>query len=284
MNPDCAVTGNIYTLISHIYKCSHKKAENIFRKRVSVKQININLLKGIYENIKNINNKINSTQKIELPYMSKSNKAMLKYMNWRNDRKQHNVMNIDMIIKKYNLYYCSEGRYAGRIIMPIRDLDGNYIQFNDRSVFHDAENKSLHMSGTNINNLIHGLSEAYGKKIGILVEGSFDMFQVESVLRSNSKYNDYGCVNNMGCCFNDERAYLLSNTFERLLIFTDNDKAGLGAAYKIKYCMEDLMDVRLITKNIPYEKDPAICTKDQIKTAINKRYKANTLKKFLLSI
>ena len=269
----CDVSGNIYQLISHIYNCSYARALRIFNKRVIVNPINVSILKELFNNIHNINNELSKEVPIKFPPISKDKSPMLKYLKWRNENKQHNTMDLDYLIEKYKLYYCSEGRYSGRIIMPIRNLEGRWIQFNDRSVFHDSDRKSLHSFGNDITNTIHGLRESFGKKKVIITEGSFDMFQMICTISKKKNLREYGCVNIMGTIINDVRIALLSKSFEEAYILFDHDKAGIDAAFKAKCLLDDNMEVHDITRNIPKKKDPAICTYYQLIKALKTKQK-----------
>jgi len=267
MSGKCDIRGNIYQLIAHIYKCSYKKAFRIFEKRVLINPINMSILKELFNQLHNEINEINN-QTVKFPPISKTTIPMMKYLKWRNENKQHNVMNLEYIIDRYKLYYCSEGRYMNRIIMPIKNDKGEWEQFNDRSVLHDTERKSLHTYGTDITNFIHGLSESSDKKKVIITEGSFDMFQVISVILRSSKLKGFGCVDCMGTLISEQRAILLSKAFEEAFILFDNDDAGVKAAFKAKCILDNDMCVHDITRNIPKKKDPAICTYGQIVKAV----------------
>lgn len=61
--------------------------------------------------------------------------------------------------------------------------------------------------------------------------------------------------------------------FEEALIFLDNDKAGIVGTETVYSYLQDMMKVECITQNMPEEKDPAICTRGQISSAILKAYK-----------
>jgi len=110
---------------------------------------------------------------------------MYEYLEYRS-KKAHNILDIEWLIRKYDLYYCSSGDMKGRIIMPI-NIGGKQISYNDRSVHHEAMLKSKHPKNGKFENYVHGLDESKGKEIGIVVEGAFDMFQVMSFLKETKR-------------------------------------------------------------------------------------------------
>jgi len=269
----CNENGNIFKLISHINKCSYKKAQKIFEKRVLIKPININVLRELCDNIKYVNDNMQEKKVVTFPQPSKNLKPMMEYLRWRNENKQHNIMNLKYIIERYELYYCAEGRYTNRIIMPITDLDGDWVQFNDRIIDHNAKNKSLHEAGSDFTNYLHGIKQAYGKRKCILVEGSFDMYQVVSVLLKRNDLKSFACICNMGTAMNEERSALLTSVFDEIYLLLDNDEAGREATWKMKCVLDNDLEVKCITTEIPRDKDPAICTGGQIVKAIKCKHK-----------
>lgn len=266
--PQCGVVGNIFTLICHCLGCDYDKANRVFLKRVAFKPINLRALTALYDKITSVNEELKAVTLSKYPVLSKHTKPMLKYLRWRNKRKSHGVLDLDYIIQKYGLYYCSEGRDAGRIIMPIKDLQGQWIQYNDRSIIHDAKRKSLHSAAKGIDHCLHGLYEAYGKKYIIIVEGSFDMFQVQCVIKNNRALNKFGVVTTMGADLGETRASMLAELFDRVYILYDHDEAGVEGAGKAYDLLNDYMPVYNITERLPKHKDPGICDEEQIIHAI----------------
>jgi hypothetical protein len=172
---------------------------------------------------------------------------------------------------------------AGRIIMPIR-VGGKVIGINDRAVDDSVRNKSLHVKGQEYSELMHGIDEAHGKPIAVLVEGAFDMFQGVSALCKKPKMNTkYGFISNMGTSISDTKVAMVIENFEEAVIMFDNqvnDKGnneGFEGAVKWYRELRDYMPVRDVTLSYPRGKDPGICTQEQIINAITSEgYKPQT--------
>ena len=268
----CGKSGSIFKLISHIEKCSFKKAVKLFEKHVVLDSITMNSLKNELEHLKKKSDE-ESLDIIELPPMHENQSPMYEYMDNRS-RMYHSVLDVDWIVKKYNLYYCGTGRERGRIIMPIENSQGEYVCFNDRTVQEHVKNKSLHIRGYPYGKLLYGLQECIDKRSVIVVEGAFDVYQVMCAIQSNSGFRkQYGVVGLMGSVMTEERIVLLLKNFHKILLLGDHDEEGVKWSYNAYRELDEDADVYLCTENLYKKKDPGKCTKREILKAISKPYK-----------
>jgi len=269
----CGAKGNLAQLVSFGHKVSYGKALKMLNRNIVLTPITMGKLKDALMKLSEHSaTAVASKHKVQLPPRSPNQSPMLKYM--RKRRKQaRDVMRVNHVIQRFGLYYCSTDRMAGRIIMPIH-IGGGTVGMNDRSVDDSVRNKSLHIAGQNYNSLLYGLDEAAGKKVGVLVEGAFDLYQVHSAISRDKEHSHFGVVANMGTAWSDDKIALITDYFDELVIMFDNQKndkgknTGLVSAMKIQAMMQEMMPVRNVTLEYPEGKDPGICTKAEILTAL----------------
>ena len=256
----CGENGSIAQLVAFLNGTSLSKA---------VKHLEKNTIIGDFS-LKTLLHKVSKTKQlleesvdraVEHPPSAINQQPMYTYLNKR-ARLAHGLIMVEYIINRYHLYYCNAGRYSGRIIMPII-LDGKTIAYNDRTIT-DSKLKSLHQSGAIFDKIVHGLDEAMGKKIGVVVEGAFDMFQLVSFFKHSKGYEDYGSVNLMGSNISQEKVAQIASVFEEVILMLDHDKAGLKGL-KNAYLFEQFMPCRIVTKALPYGKDPGMCSSQEFK-------------------
>ena len=152
--------------------------------------------------------------------------------------------------------------------MPVRDILGRVVYFNDRALDHSLKMKSMHSSDSKATSVLHGLWQSGKKKNGIVCEGAFDMMQIYSVLRHSGMLGTFGVVNLMGVVLNDARASLLSKFYDTIYLMLDNDDAGREATCKIWKNFKDDLDLRICTWAYPENKDPGVCTSQEILGAL----------------
>lgn len=275
----CGQTGNIFQLIMHIYNCSYSRAEKIFLRKVAISPINLDFLKKIYYDLVKNADSFKKEKIIDLPNKF-SSKPMKDYLRWRNESEQHNVMDIDYVIGIYKLFYCESGRYANRIIMPIRDIYGRTVYFTNRSIQHDAKAKNLFPQESDSLRFLYGLYESLGKKKAMLFEGPFEVFQTKSFAKKHN-YNDWGFVAMMGTVMNEYRAGMLSEIFDEIYICLDNqddvwirDKNGKNKEDKVYDILADFMPTYRITKELYPGKEAATSNESQLKKLFEHKHEA----------
>lgn len=262
----CGEGGSVATLVAHILGCSRQKALRIFEKRTNVSSITIDTLRRDLEKFHDATG-LQELPDIDMPPHADSQKPLWNYMKKRK-RTAHGFWNIRYLVDKYNLYYCESGRMSGRIIMPIKDMDGKIVCYNDRSIIDNEAQKSLHIKSFPYGRLLHGLYESLGKRHVVLVEGAFDMFAVDCAVKGTKMENRLGIVNMMGTAFTDDRLDLLTMNFSRIYLMLDNDEAGRNMSAEILKQHGGDNDIKYCTESYPKGKDPAICNGEELLHAI----------------
>lgn len=269
----CGAKGNVIKLIAHIQECSMKKALKRFQKSVITLPVTVHSLKAQIEQVLTRTRPTDRQSRGIVPPRVKSSSKTLKYLEKRS-RLAHGVLDVNYIMGTYKPYFCDEGQWAGRIIMPIKDEMGEIVEFNDRTI--GKGTKSRHRPGSRINNLLYGLFEATGKKTVVIVEGAFDLFQVASVCRR--EFKNTGVVALMGITFPETRREAVIANFDQALVMLDNkgEKDTYRAAEKIRFSLGMEMKAWNITKEYHMGKDPGMCMEEEIVEALKKRPKEKT--------
>jgi len=151
----------------------------------------------------------------------------------------------EAVILDYSLGFCTEGRYAGRIIIPFfRNGDLVYFQARDYTNSCKLKYDSPSKSEGAVPNVLFNLDRAAKTGVVLLVEGPLDALRIPK----------YG-VAVVGCTWNDaKQRALLSCRPRAVFLALDNDDAGRDATARIKYCLSGLIP-QVVT--ISYEgKDP----------------------------
>lgn len=266
----CHENGDLSKLVSFLIKVSYKKASRLLRKRTNVGRVSIDIISKTFDKICNTFSeyKIQVDSKQEKPKKSKYQAPMYEFLHNRS-KTYHDVVDVDWVINKYSMYYCDIGYSAKRIIMPI-NIGGEYITYNDRSIYEDHYLKSLHPEGVDFENLVHGVDESFGKKNVIVVEGSYDMLHVMSFLKSIGYLKDWGCVNLMNAHMTETKASIIASAFDKAILLFDHDKAGLEGSKHAEKILSDMITVENRTSLIPKGLDPGKCLPSVLYDAIFK--------------
>jgi DNA primase len=263
----CHEAGNLAKLVSFVQGVSYKKAYKRIEKHTVLVGLDLkSLQKNFLELNKALQKKVNKKSPTALPPRASNQQPLLKYLQKRS-KTYHKLLNVPYIVKRYGLYYCDSGRWFGRAIMPI-NINGEVVSYNDRTIMKGVKEKSLHRKDSGFNEMLYGIDEAYGKKIVVLVEGAFDVFQIVSMFRSNKKFKEHGCVALMGTSFSDDRLCLLMENFDEVVLLLDNDEEGRKHTVDIYRALKENVTVRSCTMVMPRGKDPGKCTAEQLESAI----------------
>lgn len=143
---------------------------------------------------------------------------------------------LDMkIIKKFGLGYCFKGMMAGRVVIPIHDADGRIVGYAGRAIKKQDEEKrgkyllpsgfikSVELFNYHRVAAKNKLLREYGL---IVVEGFFDAIKLTAL-----GYPNVTAL--MGSSLSDTQEKLLLSLTNKLLLFLDNDEAGIEATEKI---------------------------------------------------
>ncbi len=263
----CHEHGNVYKLIAHLSRCSYSKAIKLFKKRVILDEITISTLNKEFESLHVLEQR-EELDEIALPPVAENETPMLKYFENR-ARKYHGVLDSDYVIGRYGLYYCSTGRWAGRIIMPIFNSQNVPVCFNDRTINETIREKSLHVKDLPYGRVLYGWDYNSKKKHCIIVEGAFDKWQVELALRQSDAYQGvFDVLALQGTAFTDDQATMVIGKYDHAVLLLDYDEAGMSATKKIYDKLKDEIDVKIATDKYPEGKDPGKCTGKEIVRAV----------------
>ena len=142
---------------------------------------------------------------------------------------------------------------ASRIVVPVRDYEGNLIGIHGRSLINKERpyHRYTHKSSTNTQFWLgeHWIDPSQPV---ILVESLFDLAQVLNIYPN--------CMCSLTASLSDASLERLSEFIEMILIF-DNDKAGREAMYKIKKKYPEKIIKKVF---LPEGKDPSDCTLDYL--------------------
>jgi hypothetical protein len=94
------------------------------------------------------------------------------------------------IIEKFNLGYCTSGKYAGRIIVPSYDADGNINYFSGRAYKSEIKPKYLNPDTDKMTIIFNEQKINWDATI-YLVEGPFDHLVVHNSIPLLGKYLDF---------------------------------------------------------------------------------------------
>ena len=109
------------------------------------------------------------------------------------------------------------------VVVPIHDQDGNPIGLNGRTV----EGKYFKLSkGVPRNKILFNMHRAKRYSTGILCESQFDVMRIHQAGFPNA-------VCPLGSHVSKEQMALMHRYFERLIIMTDNDKAGRKTGFSV---------------------------------------------------
>jgi len=141
----------------------------------------------------------------------------------------------DKIIKKFGLGYCFKGMMAGRIVIPIHNAKGELVAYAGRAVKKSDEEtrgKYLLPSGFAKSVEVFNFHRVATKKkllreYGlIVVEGFFDAIKLSALGYEN-------VVALMGITMSEVQEKLILSLTDKLLLFLDNDNAGIEATRNI---------------------------------------------------
>jgi DNA primase len=135
------------------------------------------------------------------------------------------------------LKYCAEGFYSSRIIIPIKDHNGNQISFEARAINKEVGiKKNLFPKGSQINRLLFNLDIAKCFDTCWVVEGLWDVLRLYS-------YGEENVVGLFGTNLSQYQAEILIRNFRKIYLILDGDEAGRKAQDKMIKILNPYMDV-----------------------------------------
>jgi DNA primase len=127
--------------------------------------------------------------------------------------------------KHFGIGYCKKGLMAGKIAIPIHDVDGNLMAYCGRAV-DNAQPKYFFPRGFQKNRIVYNLNRI-GKNSNeevVVVEGFFDVFALYKA--------GIDSVAIMGCSLSYHQKKQLISLDKKLTIMFDGDKSGINGMIK----------------------------------------------------
>lgn len=115
------------------------------------------------------------------------------------------------IIEAYDITYCYDGQYAGRVIVPCK-YKGEFVTFVARDIFGSSSRKYLNPQGNKQSDFLFNLDSATGDSV-ILTEGVFDAINAAMVAPAVASFGKSL----------SERQLSLLNSFKTVIFYWDLD-------------------------------------------------------------
>lgn len=144
--------------------------------------------------------------------------------------------------------------YLDRVVLPIYE-DGDLVAMQLRAVDKDVKPKYLNPAASEFNSVIFESQDGEAE-YGVVTEDILSTIKVGTVLPS---------VSILGTNMTDDRAYKISNKFQNVILWLDNDRAGIKA---VRNCVSKLALMGCEVYRVQSDKDPKTYTKDKIKQLI----------------
>jgi len=267
----CKERGTLVTLVAKLNKISVKDAFGFVSKFVPLEDSTIDAIIREWNRI--VRHKEKEFTEDDMPPRFRFGDAMVCYMKDRR-RFNYSLLYVNYIIHKYQLYYCNEGEYRGRIIMPIYEC-GKLKGFNNRSVF-DTGLKCLYKKGLKMADLLYGYDEAETDKV-VVVEGAFDLYQVECAIRKVPELRGFCVVALMSSTMNESRVSKLFTKFSEATLLFDKGDAGDDVTMKASGMLRPYMKVSVANRNHLEGDDPGSSSEYGIARAIQNAYSGRTV-------
>ena len=159
-------------------------------------------------------------------------------------------------IERYNLHFCTSGRYSNRVIIPSYTKAGVLTFFSGRSIFANVERKSLNpdkdLIGIGKADILHNIQHNIDKEVVIINEGQFDVMTSDGV-------GLFGKILSEA-----QLRLLISLDAKQFVIMLDGD--ALPAAYKIAERLHPYRKVSIC--KLPADKDPNAIGKEDLATYV----------------
>ncbi|MBN2652740.1 MAG: DNA primase [Spirochaetales bacterium] len=127
--------------------------------------------------------------------------------------------------------------FYNRIIFPVRDIKGRTIAFSGRTLadngpkYINSPETIIYKKKENLFGLYEGIKEIRNKKNLFIVEGNFDVLAMHDAGVENA-------VAPLGTAFTENQALILKKYIKSAKLFFDPDEAGLKAAEKTIYILQ----------------------------------------------
>jgi 5S rRNA maturation endonuclease (ribonuclease M5) len=178
---------------------------------------------------------------------------------------------LDMkIIKKFGLGYCFKGMMAGRVVIPIHNVEGKIVAYAGRAIKkHDQETRGKYLFPSGFTKSVelfnyhrvaskNKLLREYGV---IVVEGFFDAIKLTALGYPN-------VVALMGWSLSEIQEKLLLSLTNKILLFLDNDEAGIEATEKTRQSLIHKAFIKIARYPDGEKTQPEDFSQDELKTIL----------------
>lgn len=147
-------------------------------------------------------------------------------------------------IKEFGVGYCSKGMFAGRVVVPIHNKEGELIAYAGRGLTQkdiNARGKWMFPKGFSKMLELYNFNRIKDRDLSkglVLVEGFW------SVIRFHLA--GIPAVGSFGHELSEEQEQLIYSVTDKVLFFYDNDSPGLKASQKIVNCLLQNCFVKLL--------------------------------------
>jgi DNA primase len=147
-----------------------------------------------------------------------------------------------------------------RIVIPARNEHSKLVGFIGRTPDSNVMPKYLYSKNFPRKSILFNLNRAKKSDYVIVVEGSLDAMKVHQAGFSN-------VVSTLGASVTEEHSALLRKYFDKIVLFADNDEAGMAMTNKLAQGLSGY-DVRVVDYSGFSSKDPGEMSEDDIRDAI----------------
>ncbi len=248
----CHKTGNIINFIMEYKNCSFTSSLKILSKN-NITQSNL-ILNSKKDNIFDFFNNALINEKNKAFFFLKSRginkQSILTFKLGIIKIQPEKIKNTEIksFLSKINILSLDEfslnKRFKHRLIIPIRDLKGEYIGIGGRTIFNNIKPKYINSSDSDFfskKKSFYGIYEAREYKENlIIVEGYFDVIKLH-------QFNIKNVVAILGTAFSKEHLILLKSLCSKITFCFDGDTAGKLAAIKSSFmCIPFLLEFKSI--------------------------------------
>ena len=153
-------------------------------------------------------------------------------------------------------------RLKERIVIPVRDPNYKLVGFIGRAIYDEQEPRYLYNKGFKRADVLFNIQNAKKYRNCIITEGSVDAMMVHQ-----SGYPNV--VSTLGAQVSPNQIKMLKRYFDELIIFSDNDDAGIAMKRDIiNLCRGKVLSEAEISDGC---KDPGEMKKEQIKHSIENK-------------
>ena len=172
---------------------------------------------------------------------------------------QRGFDDVDSLVSKYQLRACLTGRYSGRLIIPVYDIDNTLVGFQARAITNPVD-APRYLSEGNIKDTLFNLNNLQGGHVVYVTEGPFDCLKMDF----------YGAPSTctFGVVPKPQQLNLLRSLrrkYQRMVLLLDNDSPAVQAGFYFSDCIPNVE-----FGNLPAgTKDPGSLSNQQVQEMLN---------------